>query len=501
MVRLLSLLSIQSKEIPMIKGTILLLMVLAALMPMEIAWSRNDHLEPPAEPVFLLTPKSLSMEQEPSSTEVYLSIPQSAVGLPRTAMAADDNIFFVNDMDVGIKGVFCAGKEDVGRQVFGPIGAKSSGAVERNVFPPRAECERLYAHMEDGAGWQFFHPYYDERFPDLLIQGGKLTVDERGHPIICMTYSTKLPDQYTLNPGMLFDTLTKHMRFGMRESDWERIAVPGLASPEWRGEYALRNGPWSLTKNGIIYKEIAPEQHIATQVEFVFSGSKFYPDEHPGFSAFSDWLNIFIQEQYTPWLFVWNGKAVAFTEEGRKLAPDAAALPEAMAGDMRVRWDAFADSFCAVFSLVRKTIPKPESEWQWQFLFDFVWEAIGEKMAAISSGTVEKAFIVFGDESTRIELELPIGTQKAVMRIIRMDNSLSMIIHSLALPLAPTAQAVKGQINDRGGKQRQGLADQQAADHGHPQGAAQFRSHAGAEHHGQGAEQRRHGGHQNGPQA
>lgn len=55
----------------MIKRTILLLIVLASLTPSETAWSGNDHLAPPPEPVFLSTPKTLFMEQEPPGTEEY----------------------------------------------------------------------------------------------------------------------------------------------------------------------------------------------------------------------------------------------------------------------------------------------------------------------------------------------------------------------------------------------------------------------------------------------
>jgi hypothetical protein len=55
----------------MIKRTVLLLLVLALLAPVEMAWSRNDHLEPAPGPVFLSAPKSLFMEAEPPGTEVY----------------------------------------------------------------------------------------------------------------------------------------------------------------------------------------------------------------------------------------------------------------------------------------------------------------------------------------------------------------------------------------------------------------------------------------------
>jgi hypothetical protein len=68
-VRLCALLDIQPKGIAVIKQTILLLIVLASLTPVEIARSRNDHLEPPPEPIFLSTPKSLFMEKEPPSME------------------------------------------------------------------------------------------------------------------------------------------------------------------------------------------------------------------------------------------------------------------------------------------------------------------------------------------------------------------------------------------------------------------------------------------------
>lgn len=355
---------------------------------------------------------------------LILAAAVTLAGPPRSLMAADDAVFFANDMDVGIKGVFCAGNEDAGRLVFGPIGAKSSGFVQRSALPPRAECERLYVHMEDGAGWQFREPYYEEYYTDVLIRGGKLLwPDSSDAPYVRMTYSGKSGEhRIGLPPGLPLQTLAKYMRLGMRESDWERIAVPGL-SPERRGEYALRDGPWSLAEPGIVFKEIAPGQRIVTQIEFVFSGSTFYPDGQPGFSRFSSWLNLPIQEGYTPWLFVWNGTTLAFTEQGKALTPDASPLPEAIAGGRQEQWEAFADSFCAVFALDRKSIPKPESEWLWEYLFDYVWQAIGGKIVAIPPNSMNSGLMVFGDEYTRLELELPIGTQKAVLRIIRNDGA------------------------------------------------------------------------------
>ena len=62
-------------------------------------------------------------------------------------------------------------------------------------------------------------------------------------------------------------------------------------------------------------------------------------------------------------------------------------------------------------------------------------------------------------------------------------------------------QAIKPEINDRGRVERQQLAQEEPADHGDPQGPAQFRTHAGAQRQGHAAQQRRHGGHHDGPEA
>ena len=69
------------------------------------------------------------------------------------------------------------------------------------------------------------------------------------------------------------------------------------------------------------------------------------------------------------------------------------------------------------------------------------------------------------------------------------------------LPRQPRSQAVEHQIDHRRGEQRQHLADDQAADDGDAQRPAQFRAGAVAQHQRQRAEQRRHRGHQDRPEA
>nr|GEY79798.1 hypothetical protein [Tanacetum cinerariifolium] len=71
----------------------------------------------------------------------------------------------------------------------------------------------------------------------------------------------------------------------------------------------------------------------------------------------------------------------------------------------------------------------------------------------------------------------------------------------LGLPRKPAPQPIKVQIDDRGGEQRQHLADQQAADHDQAQWLAQLGPGAGCEHQGYRAEQRGQGGHENRPEA
>ena len=70
---------------------------------------------------------------------------------------------------------------------------------------------------------------------------------------------------------------------------------------------------------------------------------------------------------------------------------------------------------------------------------------------------------------------------------------------------APFAQVAAGlveiDVDHRRGEQGQQLADQKAADDGDAQRMAQLRAHARAQHQRQGAEQRRHRGHQDGAEA
>jgi hypothetical protein len=278
--------------------------------------------------------------------------------------------------------------------------------------------------MEDGAGWQFWSPYYEERFPDVLIQEAKLGWEKEGYPGITVRYSPENMPRFSLSPGMLFDTLTEQMRLGMRESDWERIAVPGLACPKRRGEYALRGVlvPWSLTDDGVTYKETAPGQRLAMQVEFVFSGEHFYFVDTDD-SEFADLIDVIFMREHTPWLFSWKGKTVAFSEEGKRLMPEATLLPGAIGSGTPERWELFAAYLTTIFAVDRESIWIGESAIEWFERYYGLWAAIGGKMGEIQRGAMDKGLMVFGNESTRIELELPIGAQKAVMRIIRNDGA------------------------------------------------------------------------------
>ena len=69
-----------------------------------------------------------------------------------------------------------------------------------------------------------------------------------------------------------------------------------------------------------------------------------------------------------------------------------------------------------------------------------------------------------------------------------------------ARALEPGLQTIHVDVDDGRGEKRKKLAENEAADDGDAQRTAKFGANAGAERQGHSAEERRHGGHQNGPE-
>src|SRR5258707_7012486 len=77
----------------------------------------------------------------------------------------------------------------------------------------------------------------------------------------------------------------------------------------------------------------------------------------------------------------------------------------------------------------------------------------------------------------------------------------TMVVAGSATATEPELEAVEVEIDDRSGEERQELAHDEAADDGDTERATKFGAGAVAERKRQGAEQRGHGGHEDGPEA
>ena len=297
----------------------------------------------------------------------------------QTTLAAGDTIIFANDLDIGIKAVYCAELEKSGKQFIGAVGKESSITIPAKTVPDDPECTRIYVLLENGAGWQFHHEpapgaakqitlgwdspgrNSEERYPSLLIE-----LED---------------DPYVSPAGLPLTGLKQAIQFGMKESLWNEYAVPGYGSLTNAGQFVISFADisWSLTENGITYEELIPDMQLASRAELTA------PFSNTVVIAALDELKAF---ECLPWLFVLNDTASAFTDQGKKLMPNAASVEGLDPEDAEALWNAVA-------------------------------EMLG-KAADSDGGTVR---MVFGDEDVRFELELNLETSKAILRVIRNEGA------------------------------------------------------------------------------
>ncbi len=296
------------------------------------------------------------------------------------AFAGDGKIKFNNDMEIGIQGLYCAGMDNAGKLLLGPINKQSSVMLSSSIMPNDADCARMYVVLDNGARWQYYFDVDISPVKDIIFDYSmprNMTKDDRT-PSLLVT----LPgDDHAYWAGLPIVALMQAMQFGMRKSDWTGFAVPGYDGLKNPGEYviAFADTSWSLTAKGITYSDkLSDNMLLATEVELSAPVSNSMM-----MTVFTD-----LQEMgmgCTPWLFSENGKATAFTEEGKNLVESATMMDGLDSDDAR-------------------------------------WEAFHEKVAN-SIGGEGKMEMVFGNEDIHLILELGSEPGKAILRVVRNEGA------------------------------------------------------------------------------
>src|SRR6185437_10314490 len=119
-----------------------------------------------------------------------------------------------------------------------------------------------------------------------------------------------------------------------------------------------------------------------------------------------------------------------------------------------------------------------------------------------SATPIDSSVVATGLRTKGREMFIPAGASAQSRGLRRQARGPAVPSLTNARPLPHTLrETVEEEIDDRGGEERQQLADEQPADDGETEWRAQLRARAGAEHQRQGREERRHGGHQDRPEA
>ncbi len=297
----------------------------------------------------------------------------------QSAFAAEDKITFSNEMDIGVKALYCAGVDDAGQQLLGPVAAGASAELEAAKVPGEDACARIYALMDNGAGWQFY-PTTDLDGITQIV----LAWDRPGDPAQAHAPCLLLGTEYEAIPtpaGLPLEAVRQMMQFGMQYDQWKNLATPGYDSLANPGEFSVSFAyiSWSLAPNGITYYEepVGDNLRIAEQIDLTAPYSS---------DSIGDVLEAIRQSGFRPLLLATEDIAVAFAEEGKKLVSNPALAERLETGDA-------------------------------------AWDALNEEFQKTSATTAKTIIMMFGDEEMRLELRLKTSNSKAVLRLIRNEGA------------------------------------------------------------------------------
>ena len=175
-----------------------------------------------------------------------------------------------NDLDLGIKGVYCPNSPEKPHLISGPISPGSSAEVP--AVPDW--CQTIALHLETGGSWQFAvkaspgsakkitfsmeapYLYSKEKSPSMLME------QENG-------------SIFASAAGGLFGGLRQHLIHGMDPKDWFAFAFVLPEAEENDGKFvvSLAGESWSLADSGVKFSDAAegPETAHSITLEAPFS--------------------------------------------------------------------------------------------------------------------------------------------------------------------------------------------------------------------------------------
>lgn len=230
----------------------------------------------------------------------------------QTAPAA--SVALRNDLEQGIKAVYCLDSSGEAEMVTGAIAPGRTASVSPGKLPDR--CDHLALHLASDGCWQFAleaapgsaknivfsmdapDPNSREKYPSMLLELGE--------------------DTFVSPAGGNVNALTQLLQFGMEPAKWLSYAWPLPDARENSGDFvvALAGQSWSLVGEGVVFKELVQGMQLAESVTIAA------PFTNPTVMAVFEELQAL---GCVPRMMAHNGAVGVTTDKGKVLDPNAGA--------------------------------------------------------------------------------------------------------------------------------------------------------------------------------
>lgn len=232
------------------------------------------------------------------------------------AVSTVENGVFANKMTVGVKGFSCADEKGASIQLAGETAPGASVDFPITALADKETCARLYVTMDNGAAWQFYPHESEEPIKGFILEmdgphsmEGVPPEDDKKHPSLRVEWEK---DAMGTPAGLPVKELASWIQFGLQESQWKELLVPGSAALTNPNAFivSFADLSWSLVGDGLSHAQATPTM---TVISGVTVGAPIA--DTTLFSIFAS-----LQEMgAAPWTLESGGTTEAFTEEGKIL--------------------------------------------------------------------------------------------------------------------------------------------------------------------------------------
>ncbi|MDR1397382.1 MAG: hypothetical protein LBJ14_06590 [Desulfarculales bacterium] len=290
----------------------------------------------------------------------------------QTAPAA--SVILQNDTQQGIKAVYCLDGNGNATQVSGAVAAGKSVSVLQDKLPD--QCDRLALLLDNGASRQFALDAAPGGAEKIIFSMDPLNVNsEETYPSMLVESEE---DAFASPAGGRLTVLLQLLQSGMDSAKWVSFAWP-LPDAREKSELfvvALAGQSWSLSGQGIVFKELIQGRQLAESVTVAAPFSN---------ATVMDVFDELKALQCVPRMMEYNGVVGVTTEKGKVLDPGA--------GDAQGAGD------------------------------DDLWQAVTDQMERVADGDGGTVLIMFGNKDTRFDLTLDLDAAKATLVISRKPGA------------------------------------------------------------------------------